>query len=75
MQGETETTKVAMEAYHRIGDPEDHFDIEYWQSQGPCAIFQAAIELVMDAELIKTGHVIEPKLQRNIERYQPLPKG
>jgi len=30
------------EAYRRIGDPEDDFDIAFWQAQGPEAIFDAA---------------------------------
>ena len=30
------------ESYRKIGDPEDRFDIEFRQSQGPEAIFEAA---------------------------------
>ena len=34
-----------VEAYRKIGDPEDRFDVEFWQAQGDRAIFQAALEL------------------------------
>jgi len=34
-----------VEAYHRIGDPEDPFDIEFYQSQRDLAIFRASLEL------------------------------
>ena len=36
------------ESYRRIGDEEDRFDIEFWQSQGDQAIFDAAMEMIQD---------------------------
>lgn len=57
------------EAYRKIGDPEDRFDIDFWQKQGPEAIFNAALELVRDAQLLRDGHADEPRLQRTIEHF------
>ena len=61
-----------IEAYRRIGDPEDRFDIEFWQSQGEQAIFQAAQQLVLDALILRYGHADEPRLQRTVESFQRL---
>ena len=61
------------EAYRKIGDPDDRFDIEFWQSQGDRAIFQAALELARDAMIVRHGHVDEPRLQRTVESFQRLP--
>ncbi|MBN1545504.1 MAG: hypothetical protein JW902_02475 [Syntrophaceae bacterium] len=61
-----------MEAYRKIGDPDDRFDIQFWQSQGERAIFQAALELAQDAMMVRHGHVVEPRLQRTVESFQKL---
>jgi hypothetical protein len=61
-----------VEAYRKIGDPEDRFDIEFWQSQGAQAIFRAALELVLDSQRLRNGHADEPRLQRTIESFQRL---
>lgn len=55
------------EAHRKIGDPEDRFDLEYWQALGPEAIFEAALEMALDVERVKSGHAVEPRLQRTIE--------
>ena len=60
------------EAYRRIGDPDDRFDIDFWQSQGDLAIFQAARQLVLDAQILKNGHADEPRLQRTVESFHRL---
>ena len=60
------------EAYRKIGDPEDRFDVEFWQAQGERAIFQAALELALDAQIIRNGHADEPRLQRTVESFQRL---
>jgi len=57
------------EAYRRIGDPEDRFDIEFWQSQGDLAIFRAAWEMIVDSQMLRTGHADEPRLQRTVEYF------
>jgi len=64
--------KKIVETYRKIGDPDDHFDIEFWQSQGDEAIFRAALELVMDTQRLKNGHVDEPRLLRTVESFQKL---
>jgi len=61
-----------IEAYRKIGDPDDRFGIEFWQSQGEQAIFQAALELVLDAELVKNGRADQPRLQRTAESLQRI---
>ncbi|HPB32779.1 MAG TPA: hypothetical protein PLB62_15110 [Candidatus Sumerlaeota bacterium] len=61
-----------VEAYGRIGDPDDRFDIDFWQNEGPEAIFQAALDLIQCAQLVREGHVDEPRLQRDIEHFQRL---
>ncbi len=61
-----------VEAFRKLGDPEDRFDIDYWQKQGPEAIFEAALGLIMDAQLLKEGHADEPRLQRTVEHFQRL---
>jgi hypothetical protein len=74
MGGESEVLKMAefFEAYRKLGDPEDRFDIDFWQKQGPKAIFEAAWEMIMDVQLLKEGHANEPQLQRTIEHFQKL---
>lgn len=57
------------EHYGRIGDEEDRFDTEFWQSQGDRAIFEAAMEMIQDYLTIRCGHVDEPRLQRTVERF------
>jgi hypothetical protein len=57
------------EVYRPIGDKEDCFDINFWQSQGPEAIFQAAFEMIMDYLILRDGHADEPRLQRSIESF------
>jgi len=59
-----------VEAYRKIGDPDDRFDIDFWQAQGPKAIFDAVEDLIMDAIRIKEGHAQRPRLQRTIESFQ-----
>jgi hypothetical protein len=59
-----------VETYRKIGDPEDRFDLDFWQKQGAEAIFRAALELIRDAQLVKQGHADEPRLQRTAECFQ-----
>lgn len=58
------------ESYGRIGDNEDLFDIEFWQGQGDQAIFNAALEMILDYLMIRYGHVDKPRLQRTVESYE-----
>jgi hypothetical protein len=59
----------AKEAYRRIGDEADRFDIEFWQAQGDQAIFSAAWEMVLDYLTTRHGHADQPRLQRTVESY------
>ncbi|NQT18733.1 MAG: hypothetical protein HQ592_03445 [Planctomycetes bacterium] len=60
------------EAYRKIGDPEDRFDIAFRQRQGAKAIFQAALELIINSQIVRQGHADEPRLQRTVEHFQKL---
>jgi hypothetical protein len=57
------------ESYRRIGDPDDRFDVEFWQSQGDQAIFAAALEMVLDYLILRYGYVDQPRLQRAVESF------
>jgi hypothetical protein len=57
------------ESYRRIGDPDDRFDIEFWQTQGDQAIFAAALEMIMDYLILRYGYVDKPRLQRTVEFF------
>lgn len=60
------------EAYRKIGDPDDDFDVRFWQSQGPQAIFDAAWDMVRDYLILRDGNADEPRLQRTVESYRKL---
>ena len=57
------------ESYKRISDDDGRFDIEFWQEQGDAAIFNAALEMIMDYQIIRQGYADKPRLQRTIESY------
>jgi len=57
------------ESYRRIGDETDRFDIEFWQAQGDQAIFDAALDMILDYQTIRYGHADEPRLQRTVEHF------
>jgi len=61
--------RVIKESYGRIGDNEDRFDIEFWQWQGDQAIFNAALDMILDYLMIRQGHVDKPRLQRTVEFF------
>jgi hypothetical protein len=46
-----------------------HFDLAFWQAQGPAAIFAAATDLIQDYFLLHHGHADLPRLQRTIESF------
>jgi hypothetical protein len=60
------------EAYRKIGDPDDRFDIEFWQTQGAEAIFAAAEEMIKTALLLKEGYADEPRIQRTVESFRKI---
>jgi len=57
------------EAYRPIGDKDDSFDIDFWQSQGDQAIFQAALDMIWDYLILRYGYVDKPRLQRTVESF------
>ena len=57
------------ESYGRIGDDQGRFNIEFWQKQGDHAIFEAALDMIMDYLLIRYGHAVKPRLQRTVEHF------
>ncbi len=61
--------KQIQESYQRIGDKDGCFDIEFWQSQGNKAIFDAALEMIMDYLTLRYGHADKPRLQRTVEYF------
>ena len=61
--------KEIRESYGPIGDNEDRFDIEFWQSQGDLAIFDAALDMILDYLIIRHGHADKPRLQRTVESF------
>ncbi len=63
---------VFFEDYRPIGEEDDIFDMVFWQKQGPEAIFAAAMQMILDAELIRNGHATEPRLDRTVESFQRL---
>lgn len=58
------------EAFRRIGDEEDRFDIDFWESQGERAIFEAALDIFLEYQILKYGHADKPRLQRAVESFQ-----
>jgi len=60
------------ESYRAIGDKEDRFDIEFWQSQGEQAIFNAALDMILDYLILRNGHADQPRLQRTVEYFGKL---
>ena len=61
--------RAIYEAYRPIGDKDDSFDIDFWQSQGDQAIFQAALDMIWDYLILRYGHVDKPRLQRTVESF------
>ena len=57
------------ESYERIGDDESRFDIEFWQCQPDEAIFNAALDMILDYLMIRHRHVDKPRLQRTVESF------
>ncbi len=58
-----------LESYQKLGDHDDKFDIVFWQAQGNEAIFQAALEMVLDSLILRGESVNEPRLQKSVESF------
>ena len=57
------------ESYGPISKNDGHFDIEFWQEHGDEAIFDAALDMIMDYLLVRHGYVDKPRLQRTVESF------
>ncbi len=62
--------KEVRENYGRIGEDCRRFDVDFWQSQGGLAIFEAARRMVIDYYLLKGEDVSECRLQRTVESFR-----
>ena len=61
--------RFVMEKYGRLKDMDRSFDIAYWQRLGPEAIFEAAWQMVVDAEKLRGLNPDELRLRKDVERY------
>lgn len=59
-----------LESYQKLGADDDQFDIVFWQAQGDEAIFQAALEMILDSLILKGKNVDEPRLQKSVESFE-----
>ena len=57
------------ESYKHISNDDGRFDIEFWQEQGEIAIFEAALEMIIDYQIIRQGYADKPGLQRTVEYF------
>ena len=57
------------ESYGRIGDEDERFGIDFWQSQRERAIFTAALDMIQDYLIIRYEHADKPRLQRTVEHF------
>ena len=57
-----------LESYQKLGEDEQ-FDIVFWQAQWEAAIFQAALEMILDSLIIKGINANEPRLQKSVESF------
>ena len=56
--------------HSQIAQEEGRFDIEFWQEQGDQAIFNAALDMIMDYLMVRHGYVDKPRLQRTVESFR-----
>ncbi len=59
--------------FGRIEDMDISFDLEFWQSQSPTSIFNAAWEMVVFAHKVKGGKENELRFQRSVCNLQKFP--
>ena len=64
------TAAFTMERYGRLPDMDRSFDIAYWQRLGPAAIFEAAWQMVVDAQALPLGGPDDLRLRRTVENFQ-----
>ncbi len=61
-----------MESYGKLKDDRRSFDRDFWQEQGPKAIFDAAYDLIQDYLLIRKDYADKPGLQRTVESFRKI---
>jgi len=61
-----------LESYKRIGDDDRQFDVQFWQAQGEQAIFNAALDMILDYLILRHGYADKPGLQRTIESFRKM---
>jgi hypothetical protein len=61
-----------MERLGKVSESDRSFDIEFWQRQGPDAIFAAAWEMALEAWRWKNNSDAEPEFQRSVECIKRL---
>jgi len=57
------------ENYGRLENADRNWDIEFWQKDGPTAIFDAVWEMILDHRLLTEHDASQPRLQRTVEHY------
>src|SRR3979490_497450 len=62
--------RLVMERLGKLEDMDRSFDIEFWQTLGDGAIFQAAWEMVEFYYRMKGRDLNELRLQRSVEHFQ-----
>ncbi len=60
------------ESYKEIGDDDREFDVQFWQSQGDKAIFEAALDMILDYLRLRNRHADKPRLQRTVESFRKI---
>lgn len=60
------------ESYKPLSEDERRFDIDFWQSQGPQAIFDAALEMIIDYLILTKENADKPRLDRTAESFQKV---
>ena len=61
-----------MERWSKLHEMDRSFDIEYWQRQGPEAIFEAAWQMVVAEEERKGRKASDLRLRRDVESFRKL---
>lgn len=59
-----------MERYGPLHEMDRSFDVAYWQRLGSAAIFEAAWQMVVEAQARRPGGLDELRLRRTVENFQ-----
>jgi hypothetical protein len=66
------TKRIITAKLTRMKDNDRSFDREFWQQAGTEAIFTAAWQMVIDAEILKGRDATQLRLQRSVETVKRL---